>query len=369
MHATLIGLACALFAEATPASGELPPAAGPLLAIQAQRVVVDARTVLEDATVIVEGDRIREVGVGLTVPSGATVVQHQGTLTAGFVAPHSTLLSPAERSDSTRPFLAEVELRHGFDREAEACEEAIEAGVTCAVLTPSPENVVGGVTAVVSTHGGTVLEPRAHLALSVSAAAAQPNRYPTSYSGIAHELERRFGPDASGVYAEVKGGQLPVLIAADSGGEVQRAIEFCTRHGIGGALLGGGRAGEQLEPLRRSGLGVVLSPFGPGFDDRTLQSMVALANSDVPLAFALTDARLLRFSAAALVRAGAQPEAVLAALTSGGARLAGVDDQVGALRRGLRADLLLWSGDPLDLTSSLEAVYVGGELVHQGLER
>jgi imidazolonepropionase-like amidohydrolase len=64
------------------------------------------------------------------------------------------------------------------------------------------------------------------------------------------------------------------------------------------------------------------------------------------------------------VRAGAPLEATLDALTSDAARIAGVGDRVGMLVGGRHADFVLWSGHPLDLTSAVVAVYVGGERVH-----
>jgi imidazolonepropionase-like amidohydrolase len=51
------------------------------------------------------------------------------------------------------------------------------------------------------------------------------------------------------------------------------------------------------------------------------------------------------------------------ALTSEAARIAGVADRIGAIDRGMDADVVLWSGDPLDLGSRISAVYVDGARV------
>jgi imidazolonepropionase-like amidohydrolase len=66
------------------------------------------------------------------------------------------------------------------------------------------------------------------------------------------------------------------------------------------------------------------------------------------------------------VREGLDPVTAWKALTSDAARIAGVADRVGRLAAGLDADFVLWSGDPLDLTSSVEAVFVDGVQVHGG---
>ncbi|MEO0650406.1 MAG: amidohydrolase family protein [Planctomycetota bacterium] len=356
-----------LFAIAS-AIGDVPANPAPLsaegvYAIRAKTVVVGDGTVLTDGVVLVEGDLIRGVGSDLAIPEGAVTVEHDGVLTAGIVTPHSLLLSAAERTDSTDPFMPDLELRHGFDHDRDELDEALARGVTTAVLTGGDSEVVSGLAAVVQTHGGTVLEPRSHLTVSMTNSAANNGRYPTSYAGIIRELGARFGEGAEGRYAAARGGELPVLIHANANDECQRAMAFARANGLRGALLGPTRVGERLEDLRASRLGVVFPVLSAGSSERTLDAMVAVANSDVEFAFALTSPERLRSTAAMLVRHGANADRVWGALTAGGARIAGVDDHVGTLARGKRADLCLWSGHPLDLTSELVAVVIGGERV------
>jgi imidazolonepropionase-like amidohydrolase len=56
------------------------------------------------------------------------------------------------------------------------------------------------------------------------------------------------------------------------------------------------------------------------------------------------------------------------ALSSDAARLAGVGRRVGRLERGMDADFVLWSGDPIDLRSKVQMVFIDGELVFGGDE-
>ena len=56
----------------------------------------------------------------------------------------------------------------------------------------------------------------------------------------------------------------------------------------------------------------------------------------------------------------------LAMLTSAPAEAIGLGGQLGSLRSGKRADVVVWSGDPLELTSSVEAVWIDG--IRQPLE-
>jgi imidazolonepropionase-like amidohydrolase len=55
-----------------------------------------------------------------------------------------------------------------------------------------------------------------------------------------------------------------------------------------------------------------------------------------------------------------------AAISSRPAQAFGLDGEVGSLRPGRRADVVIWSGDPLELSSDVEAVWIDG--VRQSLE-
>jgi imidazolonepropionase-like amidohydrolase len=62
------------------------------------------------------------------------------------------------------------------------------------------------------------------------------------------------------------------------------------------------------------------------------------------------------------VKEGLDPVVALEALTVNPASFLGLDDRVGSIAPGLDADVVIWSGDPLDITSVAERVYIGGRL-------
>jgi imidazolonepropionase-like amidohydrolase len=83
----------------------------------------------------------------------------------------------------------------------------------------------------------------------------------------------------------------------------------------------------------------------------------------VPVGFqsnGVNSARGLALNAAYAVREGMDPRAALRALTSDAARMFHVDDQVGALESGRQGDVLVFSGDPFELSSRLVRVFVAG---------
>ena len=55
-----------------------------------------------------------------------------------------------------------------------------------------------------------------------------------------------------------------------------------------------------------------------------------------------------------------------AAISSGPAEAIGLGGEIGSLRPGRRADVVIWDGDPLELATAVEAVWIDG--VRQSLE-
>jgi imidazolonepropionase-like amidohydrolase len=68
----------------------------------------------------------------------------------------------------------------------------------------------------------------------------------------------------------------------------------------------------------------------------------------------------LRIGAAVAARNGLSLPAARKAITNIPAELLGIEEQTGKIEKGLRADLVVFSGDPLDLQSRVLAVYVSG---------
>lgn len=73
----------------------------------------------------------------------------------------------------------------------------------------------------------------------------------------------------------------------------------------------------------------------------------------------------LRLAAMLAVRGGMSPEQALAAITRVPAEILGVDQRVGSLAADKDADLLVLTGEPLDVNSAVWRVYVGGQLVFE----
>ncbi|MCB9914559.1 MAG: amidohydrolase family protein [Planctomycetes bacterium] len=373
LHAILFASALALGGEA-PApvimtGGEPEAAPKVVTAFKAKRLYLGDGRALDDGMLIVADGVITAVGKDLDVPATAAVIEHDGVISPGLIALSSSDGAGGELYDSTRIALPDADAAHAFRPASHDFARERAAGITAVVLTPDERSLVGGTSAVVKTNGGVVVKRGAQLALGLSSAALHDNEFPTSYDGALRELDRLFD-DPEGAISKAAAGNLPVLMSVGDRAEIQRALAFAARHHLSGALRGSYWAEELAPAIKASGFAVVCDPFDVGDESRGARSVKALSEAGVRFGFGLdAPARhpdCLRFAAASCVRAGVDPHVARRALTGDAAQIAGVGGRIGRLARGLDADLVLWSGDPIQLSSSIEAVYIDGVRVVGG---
>lgn len=114
---------------------------------------------------------------------------------------------------------------------------------------------------------------------------------------------------------------------------------------------------------------VIYAPLLLSGKDKDLKRPGKLAEAGVKLAFSSlaprTSACDLRTSAIIATRYGLEPELALKGLTIHAAEILGIAERLGSIEKGKDADLVVFDGDPLELSSRVEAVIVSGQIVYQ----
>ena len=104
-----------------------------------------------------------------------------------------------------------------------------------------------------------------------------------------------------------------------------------------------------------------------GFDQMgaTLANAARLEQAGVEVAIGMDthNIRLAAQHAGNAVANGLSYEAGLASLTRVPAKILGLDSQIGVLAKDARADIVVWSGDPLEVTEAAEMVIINGQFV------
>ena len=112
---------------------------------------------------------------------------------------------------------------------------------------------------------------------------------------------------------------------------------------------------------------VVVKPLTniPSFDalGASYENAARLQRAGVSVAlstFETHNARNLRQEAGNAIANGLDRAAALQAVTLNAARIWGVADRIGSLEVGKEADVVIWSGDPFEVMTSVEHVFIRG---------
>lgn len=371
---------------------------------------------LDGRSVVVDGSRVVGVGVGLRglklelneqqEVSGATwrgapctFVQGAGKqLTAGlFAVPTHLGLVEVGLEAGTRdmnpgtddPIRAGLVVADAYDPRSTLVRVNRREGITAALTVPEG-GFVAGHGAVVALNGtrqsDAVLDSRAVMMMNVPtgsfAEGLRQIRQLTAEVRAwardrrAYDRGRPFpeGADRTDLDAlvPVVRGQVPVLIYADRASRIEALIRLKREQGLN-VVIGGAAEGWMLaEELATARIPVIVDPmvYGPGsFGQRAGREDNAALLAQAGVSVIVTagfgsshNIRVLRQAAGNAVRGGMEHSAALASITRAPALAFGQRDR-GFVGVGAMADLALWSGDPLELSTSLEQLWVAGDPV------
>ncbi len=191
------------------------------------------------------------------------------------------------------------------------------------------------------------------------------------------ELEKPEKPEpdrGSDVLLRVIDHELPVRIEANRSEDIFNALDLAEEFNFDFTLVGAADAYLVAERLAEREVAVILEPapptelFRPGATRRySHDSPAILAKAGVSwiIGSGGASSAAARFVGLSAQRAAGVfgEDSWLRIITVSTADALGVGGQMGRLRRGMNADILVWSGDPSEPSSRIVKVYVAGKLV------
>jgi Amidohydrolase family len=153
--------------------------------------------------------------------------------------------------------------------------------------------------------------------------------------------------------------------------DIRHVLKFSKKHGLRPIIVGGSEAWQVAAQLKADNVPVfvdALQNLPSSFDQlgARADNAAILQKSGVRVALFRNDdasqnARKVRQLAGNAVANGLSWDAGLAAITSVPAEALGISDKVGRIEVGLIADLVLWNGDPLEVNTLAEQVWMKGQ--------
>ena len=166
-------------------------------------------------------------------------------------------------------------------------------------------------------------------------------------------------------------GDIPLLVDARRAADILQVIALKQRQPQLNIVITYATEGWRVsKEVADNNIPVILDPEANlpfGFDQlgSTLKNAGRLAAAGVKISIGMEthNIRLARQHAGNAVANGLSWGQGLAALTINVAKLYGIDDKLGSLEAGKLADVVIWSGDPLEVTEVAELVLIAGEKV------
>ncbi len=363
--------------------------------------------VLQGADVLISGGKITGVGVGLTPPPGVEVIEAHGRpVTPGLMASFTQLGITEidlvnETNDTTTDGTiasAAFDVTDALNPNSTLIPVTRVGGVTRAIAAPNPgPGVFAGQAAaiqlgldpnmVVKPHVGmfVVLEPNdsdKHLDRPVMWAAfreeiADAREYLAKQAqfhapgGTRDQRTVRIDLDA---LAPVLKGEEPVVALVDRASDIRQLLAYTKQQNLKLVIAGGAEAWMVAKDLAAANVPVLVDAYQnlPGsFSDlgATLANAARLDAAGVKVAFVPPsdepshNARRVGQIAGNAVANGMNYEHALAAITRNPAEIWGIADAYGTLESGKDADVVVWDGDPLDVTSAPTSVFIRGQKI------
>lgn len=374
------------------------------VAITNARVYPVSGPLIENGTVIFENGRITQVGASLPCPSGAQCIDAQGKWVTPGIFNALTTLGVNEigqvqaTQDATargeRGVAASFEAWQGFNPASPLLQVTRNDGVVVAGVIPGG-NFVSGQAAVIDLSPGTLADAlvRAPAAIVADMANTGENRGQARGEVIGrmdallsdaaryrptNEVERNGSrPTAAPVrdleaLKLVLSRRIPLILEADRASDIEAAMNVARKHNVQLIITGGAEAWQVAPRLARANMPVIVgslnnapqsfSTLGARQDNAALlrQAGVRVIVAGGTDAF---NARNVKYEAGVAVSFGMPWADALEAITLAPARAFGVADRVGSLERGKDATLVVWSGDPLELSTRPTHVFVRGRNV------
>jgi imidazolonepropionase-like amidohydrolase len=386
------------------------PASAQTIAITGGTVAIgDGSAPIENGTVVIRDGRVVAAGSGIAVPAGASIIDAAGKwVAAGMVAGFSSLGlvdadGVSESNDTAArgsPFKAAIDVSVAINPDTVLIGNERAGGVTRAIVAPSAGgSIFAGQGAVIDlgadpnpitkarafqyvelgeggarNAGGS--RPAAHVGLHDALSQAEDyRRNPAGFDGRSRDslLTRA---DARALL-QVIDGTVPLVVHVERAADIRAVLALPRQYPKLRLVLAGATEGwmvaREIAAAKVPVIAAALADLPASFEQlaATESNVGRMTQAGVSVGIEIdgnAGEHVLTQFAGNLVALTKVPGATgldwgkaFATITSKPAEALGLGSEIGSLRPGRRADVVVWTGDPLELSSVPVAVWIDGQ--------
>jgi imidazolonepropionase-like amidohydrolase len=388
------------------------PAAAQTIAITGGKVVIgDGSAPIDGGTVVVRDGKVVAAGAGVAVPAGAQVVDATGRwVTPGLFAGFSRIglveveavRETNDASANSGDFTAAIDVAPAINPKVTPIAVNRAAGITRAVVAPeAPSSIFAGMGALIDLGDDydAVTKARAFQFVelgetgSSKAGGSRASAFLEFRNGLieAQDYARSQRPmqtrphdvlltrqDAAALLPVVNG-EIHLLVHVERAADILNVIKLREEFPALKLVLVGASEGwmvaSQIAAANVPVIASALNDLPSDFEKTaaTQSNIGRMKRAGVTIAIGMiddSDAHKLHYSpqyAGNLVALQRVPGATgltwdeaFASISSGPAQALGVDAMLGSLKPGRQGDVVIWDGDPLELSSAPVAVMIDG---------
>jgi imidazolonepropionase-like amidohydrolase len=356
---------------------------------------------IENGTLLLRDGRIAAVGASVEIPSGTTRVDVKGRwITPGLIHGGSTLglklfdigvQIETQEDTVSGDVKPSFNVAEGLDPASMAIPVARLEGVTSSISKPAL-GLIPGQAVLIDLAGDRIEDMVAQSPVAMMAdlglggkgagggSRARATQRLRRVLRDALEYEKRrddfrkaqmqpLAAPAEELEAllPVLNGKLPLFVIANRRSDIETALRIGQEFNLKVVIWGGAEGWQVAPELARAKVPVLLEPLTdvPRFDalNARLDNATLLRKAGVKIGVAQQDAALfrdLRQAAGNEVRNGMSWDDALRSITLSTAEVAGVADRYGSLDVGKVANVVVWTGDPLEFSSRVDHLFIRG---------
>jgi|AntRauTorckE6833_2_1112554.scaffolds.fasta_scaffold00187_24 imidazolonepropionase-like amidohydrolase len=381
-----------------------------MILIKDAEILTMSKKDFKEGSILVKDGKIAEISEYIEIKDDYEVIDGKGkTVIPGIIDAHTHLgieedglsWEGQDCNEMTDPITPHLRAIDAVNPDDFAIKESLQNGITTIMTGPGSANVLGGESMVIKTYGKTVDQMVLKNPAGLKAAFGEnPKRVykeqkklPTTRMGIAAIMRENLMKAQDYIQKKdnakkenktfdrdikmeslirVINKELPLKVHAHRADDIMTAIRIAKEFDVNITLEHCTEGHKIADEIAEAKIPAVVGPSMTGrvkveLSELSFKTAGVLAKAGVKIAL-MSDHPVIPTKnatvyAALAIKEGLDPKEALKAITINPAEILGVDDRVGSIEVDKDADLVIYNGDPLDITSTIDKVFINGNIV------